>query len=224
MRALAIETATTACAIALDDGELVIERVLDTSRRHTEVLTPGIEALLAERSITARDLARVVVDHGPGLFTGLRVGIAAAQALARGLGVELVEVTSLELLAASAHRDGHRGRLTALVDARRGELFAQSFELGEGVVARGDASVIGPSDLVARWRGESQRPVLVGDGAARYRDLFEFSLEVTVLDIVVPSPREALAIGERRAPVELATPLYLRDADAVSNFAVRKAP
>ena len=224
MRALAIETATTACAIALRDGDDVIERVLDTERRHTEALTGGIAELLDARSLSARDLELVVVDRGPGLFTGLRVGLAAAQALARGLGVALVEVTSLELLAASARRRGQRGVVTALVDARRGEVFAQSFFLDGDVVAIDEPRVLAPAALIESWRDDAQHRVVTGDGALRYRAIFEALDGAVVLDESVPSPREALILAEGRTPVEFVTPLYLREADAVSNFTVRADP
>lgn len=219
MRSLAIETATTACAIALDDGEIVTERILDRERRHTEALTPGIAALLAERSLATRDLERIVVDHGPGLFTGLRVGLAAAQALARGLGVELVQVTSLEVLAAQAHARGLRGVLVALVDARRGELFTQCFELGESVLALDAPGVRRPEELASELAENLTRPFVTGDGAARYRELLAGHAEV--LDDLVPSPAIALAVGAHREGVETASALYLREADAVARFATR---
>ena len=125
---LAIETATTACAIGLRTNDGVeVTRVLDQDRRHTEVLVAGIEAVLHERDVTVRDIERVVVDIGPGLFTGLRVGIATAIGLAEGVGIGLVGVTSLELLAHGAFAQGARGTLVSCVDGRRGEVFIQTF-------------------------------------------------------------------------------------------------
>ncbi len=97
MNLLAIETATTACAIGVRARDTVVVRVLDEQRRHTEFLAPGIDALLAEVGLGPRDLDRIVVDRGPGLYTGLRVGLATAGALAQALGCDLVGVTSLEL-------------------------------------------------------------------------------------------------------------------------------
>ena len=113
MNIVAIETATSACAIGLRTSEREETRVLDLERRHTEVLTPGIAALLDECALTARDLDRVVIDVGPGLFTGLRVGVATAIGLAEGLGCDLVSVTSLELLARGAALAGERGTVLA---------------------------------------------------------------------------------------------------------------
>ena len=192
MIALAIETATPACAVALEvDGE-VTEAVLDRERRHTEVLAPGVGRLLAAAGLAPGELERVVVDRGPGLYTGLRVGIATALGLALATGAALVEVTSLEVLAAAAARAGARGELVALVDARRGEVFAQRFSL-EPVRALDLARVLRPEAL----------------GGA------------DVLDLVVPPPSAALELARGREPVEAVVPLYLREADAVANFTTR---
>jgi tRNA threonylcarbamoyl adenosine modification protein YeaZ len=219
---LAIETATTACAIGVRAGEVEVVRVLDEHRRHTEVLAPGIERLLGEVGLTARALDRVVVDRGPGLFTGLRVGLATASALAQALGCELVGVTSLELLARGAQAQGIRGRLLAVVDARRGEIFVQRFDLAEEVVPVDQPSVARPSALVESLDREG--PVtLVGDGAARYAGEFAGLPGVARDPARVPSLGAALELGAARpgAPV---TPLYLREADAVANFVTRQRP
>ena len=83
MNVLAIETATTACAIGLatSSGER-LSLVVNDDRHHTESLVPGIRELLASVGLAARSLDRIVVDRGPGLYTGLRVGLATAVGLA----------------------------------------------------------------------------------------------------------------------------------------------
>jgi tRNA threonylcarbamoyladenosine biosynthesis protein TsaB len=224
VRTLAIETATTACAIGFADGEERIVRVLDVERRHTEALTPGIANILAERSLRARDLDVVVVDHGPGLFTGLRVGLATAQAIARGLGIALVEVSSLELLALGAHRAGVRGELAALVDARRGEVFVQRFALEGDVRSLDPPGVASPQELALAWAAAGASMTLTGDGAARYHSVFEFADTLVLHDETVPPIREALELAADRPRVEHVTALYLREADAVANFARREGP
>lgn len=223
MNVLAIETATTLCAIGLARGTEYEVRILDDERRHTEVLVDGIASLLKEFSLTPRDLDRVVVDRGPGLFTGLRVGLATGQGLASALGIDAVGVTSLELLAHGAHASGVRGHLVALVDGRRGEVFAQVFSLTDDVEAVSTHVVTTALDVAIEW-GTSGRPVkMVGDGAARYADVLAPVPNVEVLSATIPSLEAALAIGAVRAPGEL-RPLYLREADAVANFTTRQRP
>jgi tRNA threonylcarbamoyladenosine biosynthesis protein TsaB len=221
---LAIETATTACAIGLatSDGERLAAIVSD-DRHHTESLVPGIRDLLASVGLSAQSLDRIVVDRGPGLYTGLRVGLATAVGLALAANCELVGVTSLEMLAAGAHRAEVRGTLLVAVDGRRGEVFAQTFELGDVVTATSEPTVERPADVVARWAGGGDITV-TGDGATRYEAEFRSLATVTIFDQGVPPPLEALELGATREPEGDIVPLYLREPDAVANFSTRERP
>ena len=222
MTVVAIETATPACAAALltSKGDVFVELV-DAERHHTEALAPAIAGLLARAGIGARAVDRVVVDRGPGLFTGLRVGLATAIGFALGARADLVGVTSLELLAHGAYDAGVRGVLAAAVDARRGELFVQSFALGVGVEGLDAPAVTTPAAWVATWR-DRPAPTVTGDGAARYGDLVKTWEGAVWFDQRVPPVRAALSLGVARAPLEVVTPLYLREPDAVANFATRE--
>jgi tRNA threonylcarbamoyl adenosine modification protein YeaZ len=222
MNILSIETATSACAIGLrrHDGEEIV-RVLDTDRRHTEALTPGIADALATLSLRPADITRVVIDVGPGLFTGLRVGIATAIAFAQAVGAELVSVTSLELLAAAVWRRGVRGAVVVAIDGRRGEVFTQSFDLGEEVTPRDTPQVTTARTCVITWATDGIPVTFVGDGVTRYRRDFDAVPNGTVIELDVPDQHEALTIGAGREPVDQVVPLYLRDADAVANFSTR---
>jgi tRNA threonylcarbamoyl adenosine modification protein YeaZ len=221
---LAIETATAAAAVGLatSAGER-LALVVDDHRHHTESLVPGIRDLLATAGIGARDVDRVVVDRGPGLYTGLRVGIATAVGFALAASCELVGVTSLEVLAAGAHRANVRGTLLVAVDGRRGEVFTQSFELADVVTPTSDPAVARPADVAAQWspRGEV---TLTGDGATRYIGEFRSLIEATIFEQLVPPPLEALELGAKREPDVAITPMYLREPDAVANFSTRERP
>jgi tRNA threonylcarbamoyladenosine biosynthesis protein TsaB len=220
---LAIETATAACAVALrvaagDEFEVV----LDDERRHTESLTPGIRALLARVGLAPKDLDRVVVDRGPGLYTGLRVGVATAIGLSLGASAELVSVTSLELLAHGAHRGGVRGLFVSAVDGRRGELFVQTFSLDDEVTSRSEPEVTRPDTLRDEWVQRDEAVTFGGDGVTRYEADFRELSRATLLDQRVPPPIEALTLGALRPPESVISPLYLREADAVANFSTRE--
>lgn len=219
MIVLAIETATPACAVGLDAGGVVADAVLDRDLHHTEFLAPGIAAMCATAGVAPGAIERVVVDRGPGLYTGLRVGIATALGLSIATGAELVAVTSLEVLALGALREGATGELVALVDGRRGEVFAQRFRLERGVVALDDARVARPEALAIEL---AARPAaLTGDGALRYRDHFAGA---PLVELDVPPVRAALALGATRTAVATVIPLYLREADAVAHFPTRSRP
>jgi tRNA threonylcarbamoyladenosine biosynthesis protein TsaB len=222
---LAIETATPACAVALrtNDG---FERtlVVDDERHHTEALTPGIERLLIEAGIRAKALERIVVDRGPGLFTGLRVGVATAIGLTLATGAQLVAVTSLEVLAWGASSAGVRGVVVGAVDGRRGEVFTQEFEIDEGVRAISEATVTTPAALVENWLARKTNVTFSGDGATRYEAVLREVATAHFFDQRVPPPSEALRLGATRDPSGDVVPLYLRDADAVANFSTRERP
>jgi len=222
---VAIETATPACAIGVRTGAGVeFTRVVDDGRRHTEALTGALRQLLEEIQLRPRDVQRVVVDRGPGLFTGLRVGIATAIAFSQALGCDLVSVTSLEMLAGGAFEVGSRGSLVACVDGRRGEVFTQGFFLDDEVRALGDARVTTAKEVAAAWQIEESPTIFTGDGVQRYRGEFEGNPLFSIFDQSVPSVRAGIALGLVRPPEEFVTPLYLREADAVANFTTRERP
>jgi tRNA threonylcarbamoyladenosine biosynthesis protein TsaB len=224
MNILAIETATTACAIGLatSDGER-LALVVNEDRHHTESLVPGIRDLLASVGLGAKSLERIVVDRGPGLYTGLRVGLATAVGLALAANCELVSVTSLEVLAAGAHRAGVRGTLLAAVDGRRGEVFVQTFRLSDAVTTTSEPSVERPADVISQWASAGDVTV-TGDGARRYGAEFGSLATMTIFEQTVPPPLEALELGARRKPEGDIVPLYLREPDAVANFSTRERP
>lgn len=225
MNLLAIETATAACAVGVrtSDG-MELTRVVDEGRRHTEVLTLATAALLEECGLVARDVDRVVVDRGPGLFTGLRVGIATAGAFSQALGCALVGVTSLELLAHGAHDAGVRGTLVGAVDGRRGEVFVQTFVLADTVEALNSPQVSVARDVVIEWATNGAAVTFTGDGVQRYARDFHAVANAQVFAQTVPPVHAALWLGRHREGEPSITPLYLREADAVANFTTRERP
>jgi tRNA threonylcarbamoyladenosine biosynthesis protein TsaB len=226
MRLLALETATPAGAVALRaEGRSLGEVVTTTSREHTETLLPGALELLGAAGLSLASLDAIVVDVGPGLFTGLRVGVATARSLAMAVGVGVIGVSSLEVLAADPAL-GEATEVLSVVDARRGEVFAQRFS-GSGPARRAirDPVVLAPEQLGTLLEAPAGAVLTaVGDGALRYQDLLE-ALGVEVLgSVTLPSPAVAAALAEGRGqpplPPASVVPLYLRDPDAVANFHV----
>jgi tRNA threonylcarbamoyladenosine biosynthesis protein TsaB len=155
-----------------------------------------VDEVLARAGCRAGDLTRVVCGCGPGSFTGLRIGIATARGLALGLGIACEGASTLAALAAGAP-----GAL-ALIDARRGELFALDED--------GAAVVVQPGDVVA---GIAPAMLCVGDGARRYRALLEGAgAEVPPDDDARHAPGPELLAG--LASGAAAEPAYVRRPDA----------
>lgn len=230
---VAVETATETVGVALRSADGVeAEFVLTGRRRHVETLTPALEDLLVSVGLVPADLGLVVVDVGPGLFTGLRVGVAAAKALAQSLGVDMLGATSLDVLTHAAAEVGHRGLVLACVDARRGEVFASVRTVGAtetiGAV-RVIPGLYSPDSLATTLRDLGGEAVLaVGDGARRYADLLRAvdGVRIAAPGLLFPPPASLLRLALSRhaagevpvAPGSL-VPLYMREADARINFA-----
>lgn len=225
MNIIAIETATPACAVGVRTAQGVeVSRVVNDGRRHTEALALAMGVLLDEVGLSARDVTRVVVDRGPGLFTGLRVGIATAISFSQGLGAEIVGVTSLELLAHGAFDAGIRGTVVSCVDGRRGEIFAQTFQLNDDVRALSEPHVAKAGDVADYWVRHVEPVTFTGDGVDRYASVFSAVADATSFAQSVPSVHAALSLGAVGPPTDVVTPLYLREADAVANFTTRQRP
>jgi tRNA threonylcarbamoyladenosine biosynthesis protein TsaB len=231
---VAIETATETVGVAVRTAAGVeADFTLTGRRRHVETLTPALEHLLDRVDLTPEQIDAVAVDIGPGLFTGLRVGVAAAKGLAQSLGLGVLGFTSLEILGAAAARSAVRGIVVACVDARRGEVFASASELDASGSVKAEVVAAGlftPADLAEALRGlGGGTPVhAVGDGALRYADVLGAvdGVDVSAPALSFPPPATLLTLAqgqleEGRPPVEPGSvvPLYMREADAKSNFA-----
>lgn len=229
MLILGIESATAqvGCAIGGHEGVLASAHSA-RGRRHAESLAPQIEFTLAQARVEIDDISVVAVDVGPGLFTGLRVGISTAMATAFGLGVPMVGVSSLDLIAFPLR---HTRRLVvAAIDARRGELFTAFYRQVPGGMQRlSEPQVDTPDDLYAELQAASTECLVVGDGAIRYRHMFAGLTKVEVGDasLAYPSAASLVALAHARAmreefvqPAEI-TPLYLRRPDAEINWQTR---
>jgi tRNA threonylcarbamoyladenosine biosynthesis protein TsaB len=174
---LGIDTATpsTAAAVWAPDGR-ACERRDDPAPgerpAHASRLLALVEAALSGAGAGWEEIERIAVGVGPGGFTGLRHGIATARALAQGRGLPLAGVSSLEALArgAAAEAGGDRAVL-AVIDARRGEVFAAAWQGAERLL---EPVAIDPAELVARLgAGRLAAPLAAGDGAVRFREQLE---------------------------------------------------
>jgi tRNA threonylcarbamoyladenosine biosynthesis protein TsaB len=210
---LAIATATDQIGAALSgpDGPIASLQVRQ-GRRHGEVLAPAIQTITDLAGIRVAQIQRVAVDVGPGLFTGLRVGVATAKALASGLEIPIVGCSSLELLAYRHRRESRP--VVAVIDARRGEVFWQLFH---GLVPATEPAVDTPAVVTQALRHHGRQILAAGDGARRYVDTLAAVPGLELADPASdhPSAADLAELAKDRPSVPLAeiAPLYLRDAD-----------
>jgi tRNA threonylcarbamoyladenosine biosynthesis protein TsaB len=215
---LGIDTATpasAACVLRSDgesfEAEPAAERLLERPG-HASELMPAVVDCLERSGLAWEELDAVAVGVGPGTFTGLRIGVTTARALASAHGLELRPVSSLAALAWGIEG---ASRLAA-IDARRGEVFTALYDGGEQVW---EPFAAPPDELAERLRESGLTPLAAGDGAVRFRDV----LEAAGADVPPDGSRAHVVRGMAVCklaetvdpkPVEAVIPDYLRLPDA----------
>jgi len=215
---LGIDTSTSAAAACVlrADGEWFEvapppER-LQRPPAHASELMPAVADVMGRAEVGWGDLEAIAVGVGPGMFTGLRIGIATGRALATASGLPLRPVSSLAALAAGIEAPLR----LPLIDARRGEVFGALYDDDERIWP---PVAISPEELVGRLRADGFTPLAAGDGSVRFRDvLAEAGIQVETDDSEAHVVRALhicrLGAGAPDAPPEAVLPNYLRDPDA----------
>ena len=218
MTLLGLDTSTSAasaCVLRADGEAFEVapppERLQDPPAHATELM-PAVADAMARAEVGWGDLDAIAVGIGPGTFTGLRIGLATARALASANGLPLRRVSSLAALAAGIEAPLR----LPLIDARRGELFGALYEAGDQLWAPFAAR---PEELVQRLRDGGFSPLAAGDGSVRFRGMLE--------EAGIPVPADDSQAHVVRAlhvcglgaeapdePPEAVLPDYLRDPDA----------
>lgn len=212
MLLLAFDTATPAVTAAIGestaDGSFTLHADVSSvdARRHGELLTPAIHSLTEQAGRPLADLDAIAVGVGPGPYTGLRVGLATAHALADALDIPCHGVATLDTLAFATERDEP---FIAMTDARRKEVFWARYD--DHLTRVGEIGVAEPADL------DTSGLPLVGDGARMYSDVF--GAGATTPEPLYPDAaamaRSALLRLARGEELLAPRPLYLRRPDAV---------
>jgi tRNA threonylcarbamoyl adenosine modification protein YeaZ len=215
LRILAIDTALEACSAAvLDTGRAdgLAGRSLPMTRGHAEALMPLIATVMSDADVEFAELDRIVVTVGPGSFTGLRVGVAAARAIALAAGKPAIGVTTLAALAAPFFEDGG-GAVMSVIDARHDRVYMQLFGPGgRSLVAPRIATI-----HIATHAALAGTTRIVGNAAGRIEEAWPASEPVRPAVKAVRAPdiawvaRLAAASHDLTSPVR---PLYLSEADA----------
>lgn len=219
MTTIAFDTSTTATVAAVSHAGKVFETRLDAPNgghpAHSRQLLDSLEALLGQAGAAWRDVERVGVGTGPGTFTGLRIASATAEGLRRSIGAEIVPVSSLEALAWPALGSEEATAVCAVIDARRGEVFASGWS-GEGKPLFGPVAA-GPDDLVAMLDQAGQPWLLAGVLPGGFDAIEEMGVvRGPVFEFITG---EALcALAERGESLSgPALPEYVREPDAVKS-------
>lgn len=211
VKVLGLDCSGASCSAAiLIEGRLRAHRFAAMERGQAEAFLPMIGSVLEEAALRVAQLDLIAVTTGPGGFTGVRTGLAAARGLALAAALPLIGVTSFEATAEAVRAPAHDRPLVVALESKREELFLQRFD----ATGPGEASLV-PSD---RWRGFVGEPpaLLAGDGTAR----LAAALAGTAVEILSAAAIDAASVASLgasrwrpgfRPPVP--APLYLRAPD-----------
>lgn len=209
MLVLALDSAGSACSSALwRDGAVVARRFAIMARGQSEALIPMVQAVMAEAECTFPQVDLLAVSVGPGAFTGIRIGLSAARALALAADKPLAGITTTQAIAAAIPQSERLGRtVMVVVDSRRAELWVQLFSAD--LAPMGDIQALRPEQAALAVSGPV---VLAGDGAALVAPLLPGARLAGCG--YVDAAQVAQLAAERWPDAVLAPePLYLRPAD-----------
>lgn len=241
---VALDTSTEYVAIGVADvdhgtgqARMLAEETFLAPRRANAVALPELRDLLARGGVAPSSITLVVAGRGPGSFTGVRIGLATAKGIAQGLGVPLVAASTLDAIARGSV--ARAGVLGVVGDAMRQEVYPMRYRSDGDTVTRIDPghTVARPADVAAAWEaaGPDRPDALLGNGLARYADLFAAVLGAGVAQLNestwAPTAAGLLAVAKRdmvsafaepeRFDPAIALPIYTRLSDAEEAEAAR---
>ena len=204
MIVVAIDTSTPQVSVAIGTEQEILGRVQVAGRARQESVTPALQQLLAWTGVSLEQVGGFAVGTGPGLFTGLRVGIETAKTLGQVQRAPILGVPSLDVLAYAVR---HTQRtIAAVIDGRRGEVFSALYRaMPGGVLRQTDHVVQKPEHLAAQLEALAADVLAVGDGAILYRDVLQEA------GVRIEFAGTAAAHPDAAALVELAAPRFLRE-------------
>lgn len=218
MPILAIDAALSACSAAVvTEGRILARHVAPMSRGHAEALIPIVDRVMTQAELRFTDLDAVGVTVGPGSFTGVRIGLAAARGFMVVAGRPVIGVTTFRAIERSVVRhERPPGTLLIAIDSKRRDVYAQAYDRTGTIVLKG--CVERPAGLPDRLN--RREPVTVaGDGASLVVSALSaagFDVRESAVDAVDPVEVGLAALAELRtgAPNRAPQPLYLRAAEA----------
>lgn len=235
MVALSIDTAASICAVAISDltsGRVLASISNDIERGHAEVLMAQIAKCLQRAGVGYRDIERVISTTGPGSFTGVRVGLSCARAIALALEIPVIGISNLEACAAHARellsQQSTAPNIYVIQDARRDEVYFQHFQNGSKDTK---AMVLSMDILIEKYAPAMCRSdVLCGGGVEDFLSAMEATgnkINNCVVHQNVTAPIEIVAKLGATAdiPVTRPEPIYLRapDAKIQQGFAIERS-
>lgn len=223
MSILAIDTSTQVSSVAVASEErLSAELIMQAKLTHSETLMPHIEKVLQMAHLPKGGLSGIAVSIGPGSFTGLRIGLATAKAMAYALDIPLVSVSTLQALACHFPVSGIK--LVSMIDAQKGNAYRESYRWEEGKLAIVEPlDVVSVQDFLAGYDDAKEPVILLGDAVRKkIKGKQELPASVRFAPVHLSMPRAAnvamlglqkLACGDTANLMNL-EPMYIRRSEA----------
>lgn len=174
MKILSIDTSSNICGVAiLEDEKLIREISLNNGLTHSESLMPTIDQIFKETNLKLNDIDLLVVDKGPGSFTGIRIGTSTVMAFSDSLSITACGISSLEALAYNVETDGI---ICSLIDAKNSNCYFGLYELENGEYTLLHPLVAHHIDEITNWLKKYKKPItFVGTGAVVNKELLKNS-------------------------------------------------
>ncbi len=216
MKLLAVDTSSIACSVALEVGDIVLERHEVRAREHTRLVVPMIRSVLDEGQCKLDSLDAIVLGNGPGSFIGMRIATALVQGMAHGAGLRVAPVSSLLAVAEQVFQEADASEVIVAQDAHMNEVYLGRFGLDGDVVRPLAAEILQAQERLTLDASEAR--VAAGAGWDRYpalwdenADLFieRSDIDVPTARFLFPAAKRQLQHGELLDPADV-VPAYLR--------------
>ena len=183
MKILGIDTSSMAASVAvIEDNKLICEYTINTKKTHSQKLMPMIENMLKLSDLDIKEIDAIAICVGPGSFTGLRIGMATAKAMAHVNNIPLIGVNSLEIL--GANMDLCNRNICSILDAQRNQVYMNKYILKDDKITELEEISIKPIDeLLEEISSSNEDWVLVGEAVYKYKEKIE-----EISNITIPSP------------------------------------
>lgn len=216
MKILAMDTAAASCSVAIWQDNNVTHSILqEMTRGHASELLPMISNMLDEAGLSVKEMDALAVTVGPGAFTGLRIGLAAARGFGVASGLPVIGVTTLEALAFGVGKQDCP--ILCALDAKRADLYCQLFDgMGQACTP---AQALLPENVVKILPDDCTKVVVCGDSFHRVKDLLkDRGVEAVCSDVTLPEARYVVQIAAAKGlpDADQARPsaFYIRPPDA----------
>lgn len=224
MKALAIDTSNLVMGIAIIDGSTIIgEYITNLNKNHSVRVMPAIRDLMQEVGVAPKQLDRIIVAHGPGSYTGVRIGVTIAKTLAWTLNIPIVGVSSLEVLA----RNGQLfdGVVSPLFDARRGQVYTGLYKMEASIFQSiKEDQIIMLRDWVGDLKQQDEKVLFLGNDVPLHEAVIVEELQdqavIASPSLFNPRPSELAMVGITKEPQEVHSfvPNYIRLAEAEAKW------